>query len=65
LFRFGVFEADLQVGELRRQGLKIRLQEQPFQVSAMLLEWSGQLVTRDELQKKLWSADTFVDFDRA
>jgi Tol biopolymer transport system component/DNA-binding winged helix-turn-helix (wHTH) protein len=64
LIRFGVFEVDLQVGELRKQGLKIKLQEQPFQVLAMLLERSGQLVTRDELQKKLWSADTFVDFDR-
>jgi DNA-binding winged helix-turn-helix (wHTH) protein/Tol biopolymer transport system component len=64
LIRFGVFEADLHVGELRKQGLKIRLQEQPFQVLAMLLERPGQVVTRDELQKKLWSADTFVDFDR-
>jgi Tol biopolymer transport system component/DNA-binding winged helix-turn-helix (wHTH) protein len=64
LIRFGVFEADLEGGELRKQGLKIRLQEQPFQVLAMLLERSGQIVTRDELQKKLWTADTFVDFDR-
>jgi DNA-binding winged helix-turn-helix (wHTH) protein len=65
LIRFGVFEIDLQAGELRKQGLKIKLQDQPFQVLAMLLERSGQPVTREELQKKLWSADTFVDFDRS
>jgi eukaryotic-like serine/threonine-protein kinase len=62
--RFGVFEVDLQAGELRRQGLKVRLQEQPFQVLAMLLEHAGELVTREELQKRLWPADTFVDFER-
>ena len=62
-FRFGVFEADLRAGELRKHGLRIRLQEQPFQVLATLLEHAGEVVTRDELQKKLWPADTFVDFD--
>jgi TolB-like protein/DNA-binding winged helix-turn-helix (wHTH) protein/Flp pilus assembly protein TadD len=61
--QFGVFEVDLRVGELRKYGLRVRLQEQPFQLLAMLLERSGQLVTREELQKKLWPADTFVDFD--
>ena len=61
--RFGVFELDLRAGELRKHGLQVRLQEQPFQVLAMLLEHSGQLVTREELHKKLWPADTFVDFD--
>jgi TolB-like protein/DNA-binding winged helix-turn-helix (wHTH) protein/Tfp pilus assembly protein PilF len=61
--RFGVFELDLRAGELRKHGLQVRLQEQPFQVLAMLLEHSGELVTREELQKKLWAADTFVDFD--
>jgi TolB-like protein/DNA-binding winged helix-turn-helix (wHTH) protein/Flp pilus assembly protein TadD len=61
--RFGVFEADLRAGELRKHGLRIRLQEQPFQLLAMLLERAGQVVTREELQKKLWPADTFVDFD--
>jgi TolB-like protein/DNA-binding winged helix-turn-helix (wHTH) protein/Flp pilus assembly protein TadD len=61
--RFGVFEVDLRAGELRKHGLRIRLQEQPFQVLAMLLEHPGQVVTREELQKKLWPADTFVDFD--
>jgi len=61
--RFGVFELDLRSGELRKHGLRVRLQEQPFQVLAMLLERSGEVVTREELQKKLWPADTFVDFD--
>jgi len=61
--RFGIFELDLRAGELRKAGLKIRLQEQPFQVLALLLEHPGEMVTREELQKKLWSTDTFVDFD--
>jgi TolB-like protein/DNA-binding winged helix-turn-helix (wHTH) protein len=62
-FRFGLFEADLSTSELRKNGLKIKLQEQPFQILAFLLEHRGELVTREELQKKLWPADTFVDFD--
>jgi DNA-binding winged helix-turn-helix (wHTH) protein/WD40 repeat protein len=62
--RFGLFEVDLQAGELRRQGYKVKLQEQPFQVLAMLLERPGEVVTREELQRKLWPADTFVDFER-
>jgi Tol biopolymer transport system component/DNA-binding winged helix-turn-helix (wHTH) protein len=62
--RFGVFEVDLPAGELRRQGYKVRLQEQPFRVLALLLENRGEVVTREELQKKLWPADTFVDFER-
>src|ERR1700726_5205934 len=61
--RFGVFELDLLAGELRKHGLRVRLQEQPFQVLAMLLDHAGEVVTREELQKKLWSANTFVDFD--
>ncbi len=61
--RFGVFELDLRAGELRKHGLRIRIQEQPFQVLVMLLEHPGDVVTREELQKKLWPADTFVDFD--
>src|ERR1700723_2788050 len=61
--RFGVFEVDLRTGELRKHGLRVRLQEQPFQVLAMLLQRAGQVVTREELQKKLWPAETFVDFD--
>ena len=61
--RFGVFELDLRAGELRKHGLLVRLQEQPFQVLAMLLEQPGEVVTREELQEKLWPANTFVDFD--
>ena len=61
--RFGVFELDLRAGELRKNGLRVRLQQQPFQVLAMLLEHPGEVVGREELQKKLWPADTFVDFD--
>ncbi len=62
-FRFGVFELNLRAGELRKHGLRVRLQGQPFQVLAMLAEHAGEVVTREELQKKLWPADTFVDFD--
>ena len=61
--RFGVFEVDLRAGELRKRGLQVRLQEQPFQVLVTLMEHPGEVVTREELQKKLWPADTFVDFD--
>jgi TolB-like protein/DNA-binding winged helix-turn-helix (wHTH) protein/Flp pilus assembly protein TadD len=61
--RFGDFELDLEAGQLRKQGLRIRLQEQPFQVLTMLLVHHGEVVTRKELQKKLWPADTFVDFN--
>jgi Tol biopolymer transport system component/DNA-binding winged helix-turn-helix (wHTH) protein len=60
---FGVFEADLLAGELRKHGLKVRIQEQPFRVLAMLLGQAGQIVTREELRKELWPADTFVDFE--
>src|ERR1700752_2350260 len=61
--RFGAFEIDICAGELRKHGLRIRLRGQPFQVLAVLLEHPGEIVTREELQKKLWPADTFVDFD--
>src|SRR6201981_3138274 len=61
--RFGVFELDLRAGELRRNGSKIKLQEQPFQVLAELLDRPGQVVTREELRNRLWPADTYVDFD--
>ena len=61
--KFGVFEADLAARELRKNGIKIRLQEQPFQVLALLLENRGEVMTREELRQKLWPADTFVDFD--
>ena len=62
--RFGLFEADIDAGELRRQGFKIKLQDQPLQVLLMLLERPGAVVARAELQQRLWPGDTFVDFDR-
>jgi len=63
--RFEVFEVDLRAQELYKAGRKIKLQVQPFQVLAMLLERPGEVVTRDEMQKRLWPADTFVDFDHS
>jgi TolB-like protein/DNA-binding winged helix-turn-helix (wHTH) protein len=62
--RFGVFELDLRSKELHKQGMKVRLQGQPVEVLAMLLARPGEVVTREELQKKLWPADTFVDFEQ-
>ncbi len=63
LVRFADFEVDLRAGQLRKQGHKIRLQEQPFRLLTVLLESAGEVVTRDELRGRLWPADTFVDFD--
>src|SRR6266699_570269 len=65
IVRFGLFEADLQSGELRKNGRKVPLQGQPFQVCAILLSRSGELVTREELRQQVWPEDTFVDFDHA
>ncbi len=65
IVRFGIFEADLQTGELRKKGIRVRLQGQPFQVCAILLQHSGELVTREELRQKVWPEDTFVDFEHA
>src|ERR1051326_8094488 len=62
--RFGVFEVDLHTGELRKQGVRIKLRDQPFQILLLLLTRPGEVVSRDELQKQLWPGDTFVDFDR-
>src|SRR5215468_7342861 len=62
--RFGVFELDPCAGELRKHGVRIKLQDQPFAVLLILLEKPGQLVTREELQRRLWPADTFVEFDK-
>lgn len=62
--RFGVFEADLRSGELRKDGIKLKLEGQPFQLLAVLLMRPGQLVTREELQKELWPDETFVDFEQ-
>jgi DNA-binding winged helix-turn-helix (wHTH) protein len=63
--RFGEFQLDLRTRELRSNGHKSYLQEQPFHVLAALLDRPGQLVTRDELMKQLWPSDTFVDFDQS
>jgi|HubBroStandDraft_6_1064221.scaffolds.fasta_scaffold01417_7 DNA-binding winged helix-turn-helix (wHTH) protein/tetratricopeptide (TPR) repeat protein len=62
--RFGVFEVDLRAAELRKHGVRIKLQDQPFQILALLLKRPGELVTREELRQELWPAHTFVDFDR-
>ena len=63
MIRFGDFVADLQTNELRKAGYRIKLQEKPFAVLAALLERPAEIVSREELHKRLWPADTFVDFD--
>ncbi len=63
--RFDGFELDLRAGELRRHGVKLRLRGQPLHVLEILLERAGDVVTREELQSRIWSADTFVDFDHS
>jgi DNA-binding winged helix-turn-helix (wHTH) protein len=65
LLRFGTFEIDVPAGQLRESGVKLKLQEQSFQVLCTLLEHPGEVVTREELRIKLWPADTFVDFDHS
>jgi TolB-like protein/Flp pilus assembly protein TadD len=65
VLRFDVFELNIRTGELRKKGVKLRLQGQPLQVLATLLKRVGQLVTRDELRAEIWPADTFVDFDHS
>ncbi len=65
IVRFGIYEADLKSGELRKNGVKVKLQEQPFQVLAMLLEHPGDVITREDVRQRLWPADTFVDFDHS
>ena len=62
-FRFSVFQLDLRSGELRKSGMRVSLQQQPFQVLSCLLERPGELITRDELRQRLWPQDTFVDFE--
>jgi len=61
--RFGLFEVDLRSGELRKQGVKVKLQDRPFRTLQILLEHTGEVVTREELRQRLWPADTFVDFE--
>ena len=65
IVRFGTFEADLASGELRKNGVRVRLQEQPFQVLVALLERAGEMVAREDLRQRLWPSDTFVDFDHS
>ena len=65
IIRFGLFEVDLRTGELRKNGMKIKLQEQPFQVLTTLLQHANDVVTREELRQQLWPKDTFVDFDHS
>ena len=63
VFRFGAFEVNEATGELRKQGIRIKLHSQPFQILVMLLERPSELVTREEMRQRLWGEDTFVDFD--
>jgi cholera toxin transcriptional activator len=65
IIRFGLFEADLTTGELRKNGIRVRLQEQPFQVLGQLLSRPGEIVSREQLRERIWPADTFVDFDHS
>ena len=65
VLRFGTFEVDVRAGEVRKQGVRIKLQEQPFHVLTVLLQRSGEVVTREELRSQIWPADTFVDFDNS
>jgi TolB-like protein/DNA-binding winged helix-turn-helix (wHTH) protein/Tfp pilus assembly protein PilF len=64
VIRFGVFELDLQAGELRKNGAKLKLQDQPFQMLSMLVEHPGELVSREDVRRRLWPADTFVNFNQ-
>jgi len=65
ILRFGVFEVDVRAGEVRKQGARIKLQEQPFHVLTVLLQRPGEVITREELRSQNWPADTFVDFDNS
>ena len=65
ILRFGTFEVDLRAGEIRKQGRRLRIQQQPFQVLGALLQRPGEVVTREELRKQIWPEDTFVDFDNS
>ena len=63
--RFGTFEVDLRAHELRKGGIRIRLQDQPFEILAVMLDRPGEVVTREELRQRLWPAGTFVDFEHS
>src|SRR5215467_12277586 len=62
--QFGLFELDLQQAELRKNGVKVKLQEQPLKILQLLLENPGLIVTRDQLRSRIWPANTFVEFDQ-
>src|SRR5258708_3460773 len=64
LVRFGVFEADLRAGELRRNGVRVRLQDLPFRALTLLLSRPGEVITREEFRQALWAPNTFVDFEQ-
>ena len=64
ILRFGMFELDLRTGELRKNGLLVKLQQQPFKVLSLLAAQAGELVTRDDLRREVWGGDTYVDFDQ-
>src|SRR5258708_21409911 len=64
LARFGVFEADFRAGELRRNGVRVRLQDLPFRALALLLSRPGEVITREEFRQALWPSDIFVDFEQ-
>jgi DNA-binding winged helix-turn-helix (wHTH) protein len=63
ILSFGVFEVDLRACELRKQGVRVKLQDQPFQVLTLLLKRPGEVISREELRSQLWGSDTFIDFD--
>ena len=65
VIRFGTFELDVRAGELRKQGVRIKLQEQPLRILEMLVAHPGELVTREELRGRLWPSEAFVDFDHS
>jgi DNA-binding response OmpR family regulator len=64
ILQFGVFQLDLKAGELHKAGVKVKLQDQPFRVLAVLVEHAGQLVTREELREQVWPSNVYVDFDQ-
>src|SRR5215470_10584894 len=63
VFSFGTFEVDVRAGELRKRGVKVRIQDQPLEILKLLLQHPGEVVSREDLRARLWQADTFVDFD--
>src|ERR1700719_5216115 len=64
IFHFGIFQLDLKAGELHKAGVKVKLQDQPFRVLALLVDRAGQVVTREELRQKVWPSNVYVDFDQ-